>query len=166
MGQSCRCIGFIIRQTQEVIVSRTPIHRSLLEDDAWRVALIAGVAALPFTTASYVQTGSEIDFGPVFYAGLLAGYLYGSGATDRSRVATRVGIIGALPVLWQFGDMVVYIVTEPVSPPWFRAFIVAIAAGFSLLSVGFAVVIAMIGAWVGDWLGETVGRIRVPGIGH
>ncbi|ELY77717.1 DUF5518 domain-containing protein [Natrinema gari] len=147
-------------------MSRTPVLRSLLEDDAWRVALVAGVAALPFTTASYVRTGTEIDFGPVFYAGLLAGYLYGSGATDRSRVATRVGIIGAVPVLWQFGDMVLYIGTEMVSPPGFRAFTVVIAAAFTLLSVGFAVVLAMIGAWVGDWLGGTVGRIRVPGIGH
>ncbi|WP_222919946.1 DUF5518 domain-containing protein [Natrinema sp. SYSU A 869] len=147
-------------------MSRTPILRSLLEDDAWRVALVAGIAALPFTTASYVQTGSEIDFGPVFYAGLLVGYLYGSGSTDRSRVATRVGIIGALPVLWQFGDMVLYVVTETVSSPWFRAFAVAIAAGFAALSFGLAVIVAMIGAWVGDWLAGKFGRIQVPGVAH
>ncbi|GAB7118022.1 DUF5518 domain-containing protein [Natrinema pallidum] len=147
-------------------VSRTPILRTLLEDDAWRVALVAGVAALPFTTASYVRTGTEIDFGPVFYAGLLAGYVYESGSTDRSRVATRVGCISSLPVLWQCSDMVVFALTETTSPPWLRAVTVTFVAGFTVLGVGMAIVVAMIGAWIGDWLGGTVGRIRVPGVGH
>ncbi|WP_226481242.1 DUF5518 domain-containing protein [Natrinema amylolyticum] len=147
-------------------VTRNLSLRALFEDDAWRIAVIGGCLALPFTTATYVQTGDNIGLEAVFYGGLLAGYLYESGPTDRSRVATRVGLIGALPMLWLCFDTMVIIGTETASPLPFLAVAAIFMVLFTALGFWLSVVVAMLGAWVGDWIRGTVGRIRLPMISH
>lgn len=140
--------------------------RALFEDDAWRIAIICGCLALPFTTATYVQSGDNIGLEAVFYGGLLAGFLYESGSTDRSRVATRVGLIGALPMLWMCFDTMVIIGTGMTAPPPFLAVIAIFMLAFTALGFGFSVVVAMLGAWVGDWIRGVVGRSRLPIVTH
>jgi hypothetical protein len=134
-------------------VDRDLSVRPLLEDHGWRVAIIGGVAALPFTTAAYMQTGN-VSLTPVFFGGFLAGYLYDGQTFERSQVATRVGVIAALPALWMLFDALLQSWMDV--PMWFQVVVAALLITVTALCFWLAAVVAMIGAWVGDWVSGTL----------
>lgn len=143
-------------------MSRVPTPRALLTDPAWKYAIVGGLLALPFTIAMALRTPTELSLGPVFGAGLVAGYLYDGRRSERASVGARAGAISALPALWLVVDMLPFVVLETASPLWFRAissvFVIALVA----LAVVFAAVVAMIGARIGDWVSSKAGRTRPP----
>ncbi|AGB33000.1 hypothetical protein C488_10131 [Natrinema pellirubrum DSM 15624] len=136
--------------------------RPLLEDESWRAGLVGGVAAVPFTTAAYLRTGSEVTLGPVFVAGLIAGYLVAD-PPARSRAANRAGVIGALPGLWLVSDGVFFIATGMESGPARMAAVVVLTL-FTALLFGLAVAVAAVGARVGGWLRAKTSWLRPAGL--
>ena len=143
-------------------MSRVPTPRALLNDPAWKYAIVGGLLALPFTIAAALQTPTELSVGPVFGAGLVAGYLYDGRRSERSSVGARAGAISALPPLWLVVDAVPFVVLETASPLWFRAISIVFAIGIVALAVAFAAAIATVGARVGDWVSSKAGRTRPP----
>lgn len=129
--------------------------------DTWRFALLGGLASLPFTTASYWQTGSELSLSPVFFGGLLAAYLARRKHGTAKGVGLRAGLIGGLPGLWVLYDVLVA-ATALSGPPWFMAAGVVMTALFlmtvAVLAFGLSALVGAVGGRVGGWLaGETGG---------
>ena len=86
----------------------------------WKFALIGGIASLPFTTLSYWQTGSKLSLAPVFFGGILAGYLAARNRGVTIDVGTRAIMLGSLPVVWVAFD-VVNASSTLAGPDWFVA---------------------------------------------
>jgi hypothetical protein len=127
------------------------------ETGRWKYVLIGGLAALPFTTVSYWQTGSELSLGAVLFGGILAGYLVTRAGGERSGVGIRVGLVGGLPVLWVlFG--VLAATSALGGPNWFVTGATVLTVGFTivvaLLGFGIAALIGEIGTRVGSWLAD------------
>jgi hypothetical protein len=70
-----------------------------IDSQRWTYAFIGGIIALPFTLFSYWQTGSELSLAPVFFGGLLAGYLARRRLGKYSGIGLRAELIGGLPVI-------------------------------------------------------------------
>jgi hypothetical protein len=119
----------------------------------WRVPLLVGAASLPFTIASYQQSGSTMSLSAVVLAGVVAGLW--TGGDDR--VGIRTGLVGGLAVLRVLVE-IVWILPSLTGPWWF---LVAAAVGsivFAALGLGFSMVLGWFGARVGAWLAEQSGR--------
>jgi len=127
------------------------------ETTRWKYALIGGLAALPFTTLSYWQTGSELSLGAVLFGGVLAGYLATRAGSDRSGVGFRVGVVGGLPVLWILFD-VLAAASAVGGPTWFVTSATVLTIGYTIvvaiLGFGIAAFIGEAGALVGYWLAD------------
>jgi uncharacterized membrane protein YeaQ/YmgE (transglycosylase-associated protein family) len=138
----------------------------LWADDAWRHALVGGLASVPVTTLLYWQSTNELGLGPVFLGGLVAGYLHGS--TGSRRVGARAGIVGALPALLLFGE-VLSMLPGLSGPPWFLAaggaMVVAGGVAFVALAAALSALVGVVGASVGGWLAGRTGRRRPPAAG-
>lgn len=136
--------------------------------DGWRYALVGGLASVPFTAASYWQTGSELSVSPVFFGGLLAGYLAGRATGDRTGVGARAGLVGALPVLWMLTDILLA-TSALAGPAWFvaadTALVVLMGGVFALLCLAVAALVGAVGGRVGGWLAGVVGPRRPPTVG-
>ncbi|WP_053949253.1 DUF5518 domain-containing protein [Halolamina sediminis] len=121
----------------------------------WRVPLFLGVASIPFSLVSYLQSDSTMSLWPVVIAGLIAGYL-----TDNAdRVGARTGFVGGLAVFWIVAEMVL-LVPELTGPWWF---LVAASVGsvvFAVLGVALSILLGALGAYVGGWLARRTGRSR------
>lgn len=117
----------------------------------WKYALLGGLASLPFTTLSYWQTGSELSLGAVVVGGILAGLLVTRAGVESTGVGMQVGIIGGLPVLWVLVD-VLAATSGLAGPVWF-------VAGATLLTIGFALGLALLGFAIAGLLGEVGVRI-------
>lgn len=121
--------------------------------DDWRVPLLVGAASLPFTIASYHQSGSTMSLSAVVLAGVVAGFW--TGGDDR--VGIRTGLVGGLAVLRVLVE-IVWILPSLTGPWWF---LVAAAVGsivFAALGLGLSMVLGWFGACVGAWLAEQSGR--------
>lgn len=143
-------------------MARDRSRRSPAADDSWRCAIVGGLVALPFTTVTYWQTGSEIGLWPVVFGGLIAGYLYEGPSSVRSRVGFRAGIIGLLPALWALVDLLWFAHVEVGGPAVSRVIQTVFAVVAVVVMFAFAGLSAMIGSRVGDWLSGKVGRYRPP----
>lgn len=122
--------------------------------DAWRYGLLGGLVSLPFMTASYWQTGSELSLGPVVFGGLLAGYLAKRGTGTSRGVGYRAGAIGALPTLWMMGE-VVLAARALAGPAWYvvvgTLFAVGAVLTVALLGFGLGAISGEVGARIGGW---------------
>jgi len=136
--------------------------------DTWRCALVGGLVALPGTAYLLWQSGNELSLGPVLVGGLVAGYLHTGDRSARRSVGVRIGLIGALPVLWLLAD-VLGAASGASGPPWFQAAAVGMGVGAALTVSLFAFVLAavtgVVGAAVGDWLSRKTGRRQSPATG-
>ncbi|AEH38254.1 DUF5518 domain-containing protein [Halopiger xanaduensis] len=133
--------------------------RSLLADDSWRYALVGGLLALPFAARSYWRTGTTLELEAIFVAGLLVGYFFRGTADEVSRVGSRTGFVGALPVLlWMVSDVVYFLFETESSYTLFAP----IVGGVLLVTIGslFAALVGAIGARIGDWLSGKTGFDR------
>lgn len=122
---------------------------------SWTYALLGGGVALPVGVFSYWQTGSELSLAPVFFGGILAGYLSTrrTGACDG--VGSRAGVVGGLSVVWPLAELVA--ASSWLSgPTWFvwggTALTVGMTVSFGVLILGVAAVLGAVGARVGGWL--------------
>ncbi|WP_276270750.1 DUF5518 domain-containing protein [Haloarcula litorea] len=136
---------------------------SVLRDDTWRYGIVAGLAVVPFTAASYWQTGSEMSLGVVFWAGVVAGYLVKRRGLDGTAVGFRAGLVGALPGLWMAADLTAFVLG--LGGGWFRLLqLLVVAVVVSLLFL-FASVTGALGGRLGGWLAERGGHPRETGSG-
>lgn len=125
--------------------------------DKWKYALLGGLASIPFTTASYWQSGSEFPVAPVFFGGLLAGYLATRRGGSSRVVGARAGLVGGLPVLWMLIDVLPFIVGLP-NPAWFAVVSLAVAFGTAILGFGLTALFGEMGGRLGGWLSTRSGR--------
>lgn len=123
----------------------------------WRYALVGGALSLPFTLTSYWQTGSGLSVAPVFFAGLLAGYLAKRRLGTARGVGARAGLIGGLPVLWLLADVLPYILGLP-NPAWFTAVSVLAAVVTAILGIGLTALFGEIGGRLGSRLSGGSGQ--------
>ncbi|MFC7046197.1 DUF5518 domain-containing protein [Halobacteriaceae archaeon GCM10025711] len=127
--------------------------------DKWRYATIGGLASVPFTTASYWQSGSEISLAPVLFGGLLAGYLAKRRLGDGRGVGARAGLVGGLPLVWMLIDILPVVIGMP-NPRWFSAVSAGMAFGITVFGFGMAVLLGEIGGRIGGWLSIRGGRVH------
>lgn len=125
---------------------------------SWRYGLVGGVLAVPFVAASYLQTGSSMSLGAVFFGGLLSGFLAARGGETARGVGTRTGLVGATPVLWVGFDLVT--ATSALSGPgWFVAagtgLTAVVVVGFCLFAFALSGLVGEVGGRVGGWVGDT-----------
>lgn len=125
--------------------------------DKWKYAIIGGLASIPFTTVSYWQSGSEVSLAPVFFGGLLAGYLAKRRLGEGCGVGAQAGLVGGLPVLWMLIDVLPFIVGLP-NPAWFAVVSVVAAFGTAILGFGLTALFGEVGGRVGGWLSARGGR--------
>ncbi len=123
---------------------------SVIADSVWLPAVLAGVAAMPFSFGFY-RYAPFLTSIPVFAAGICVGYYYRHRSKRAIRVGTRTGIIGGVLSLWEYSTAVELLtsgigsnqsvmttVTE-IAPPLFVL----------LLAVGAATVQGFLGTLVG-----------------
>jgi len=126
--------------------------------ERWKYAILGGLASLPFTMASYWQSGSEISITPVLFGGLFAGYLAKRRVGENRGVGARAGLIGGLPVLWMLSDMLSAVIEIP-NPLWFSVVSVGMVFGITILGFGMSALLGEIGGRIGSWLSTRGGRI-------
>lgn len=128
------------------------------DDESWRLALRWGLLSVPFTAYGYWQSGDLLDLTPVLVAALLAGYFLDAGL-DGDRVGARVGLVGALPVLWMVADGVTAVLSIA-NPVWFTVALVGVVGGVASLGVCLSVFTGLVGSKLGRWLAGRTGRRR------
>ena len=74
---------------------------SAIADSVWLPAVLAGVAAMPFSIGFY-RYAPFLTSVPVFAAGICVGYYYRHQSKRAIRVGTRAGIIGRMLSLWEY----------------------------------------------------------------
>lgn len=131
----------------------------------WRYALAFGLCSVPFTAATYWQSGDEMSFGPVLAAAFLAGYLFDEGTGGGKVVGFRTGLVGALPVGWMVLDLLAFVGTTS-SPLWFRGASVLVVGVFLAWTVALVTVAGAVSAMVGGWLAAAVGVPSLPAVGN
>ncbi|ELY63146.1 DUF5518 domain-containing protein [Natrinema versiforme] len=137
-------------------------------NETWQYALLGGLVSIPFTAASYLQTGSELSLAPVFFGALLAGFLAERAAGSNSGVGVRAGLIGGLPAVLLLVDLLAAS-SGLGGPAWFVALGLALLLGFAavvgILAFGLAALVGIAGARVGGWLADRGSRRRPPATG-
>lgn len=128
--------------------------------DRWTYALLGGVPSIPFTTLAYWQSGSEMSLWPVFFGGLLAGYLAKRRTGTSDGVGLRAGLVGGLSVVWVLADGLAA-ASALSGPSWFvvTALVTTIMV-LGVLGIGLAALVGAVGGRVGDWLAGQVGENR------
>lgn len=139
--------------------------RTAVSAEAWRYGLVGGLLAVPFTTASYWQTGSELSLSPVLLGGVVAGYLAKRATGTARGVGIRTGLIGGLPTLWMLADIVVSS-SALTGAWWFVGAGVGLVALFVLavgvMGFGFAALVGELGAHIGGWLANSTSGQQPP----
>ncbi|SDZ78451.1 PAS domain S-box-containing protein [Haloplanus vescus] len=124
--------------------------------ETWRYALLGGLLALPVTVFETLQSADDISLGMVVVGSAIAGYLIKRRGGNSTATGLRAALIGGIPVLWTFHELVWAIPTTP-NPTLFKAVGVVMllsVTGFLLL------VLATCGALsgrFGGWLAELRG---------
>lgn len=122
----------------------------------WKYAIIGGLVSIPFTAASYLQTGRRVSLTAVLVGGFLAGYLAEKRTKTTRGVGLRAGLVSGIPLLWMGFDAL-QTISNISNPEWFSAALV----GLSVLIIGLGFFLAAlggeIGAWIGIWLAKRDG---------
>jgi hypothetical protein len=124
--------------------------------DRWTYALLGGVPSIPFTTLAYWQSGSEMSLWPVFFGGLLAGYLAQRRTGQCSGVGLRAGLVGGLAIGWILADGLAA-ASALSGPTWFvvTALVITVVV-LGVLGIGLAALAGAVGGRVGGWLAGRV----------
>jgi len=126
--------------------------RDDLGDESFRVAILVGVASVPFTLLfswglvfDEVQfAGGRISGGPLFLAGLVVGYLYTERPVDSRRAGALAGFAGSIAVVLLY---LFNLLTTVVSATRWVAMGAVLLTPLALgLGVLLCVVVSMIGA--------------------
>lgn len=132
-----------------------------LSDPEWRLAVVLGLASVPFTIAFYWQSMPDFTHhvAPVFFAGVIGGILAHRTDLQARRVGVRTGVVSALAILWPFVDILVFI-SRLHQPIGFSGVQVVILTFFMLLVIGFSALVGKIGAVIGHWTLEKTETYR------
>ncbi|AHG00779.1 hypothetical protein HALLA_07160 [Halostagnicola larsenii XH-48] len=130
-------------------------------DPEWRLAIVLGLASIPFTVAFYWQSSPDFThhFAPVFFAGVIGGTLAYSTGLKAGRVGARIGLVGSLVELWPFVDLLVFIsgLNQPLG---FSGLQGVMLVCFTLLVIGLSALAGKIGAILGHWTLERTDTYR------
>ncbi len=156
------------RDCDDSTVPRTgPLPREL--SPTWRYALLGGLVSIPFTVASYWQTGDEMSLSAAFFAALLTGYLAKRRGLESSPVGARTGLVGALPVVLILYDVLAFAAAGLGGPAWFRVVgflgVGLFGVVFLALGAGISVLAGWAGGRIGGWVAERTGGRRRPSVG-
>ena len=140
-----------------------PIRRIF---DAYRVAILVGVASIPFTVGiNMVFTTGRIEAIALFGACLIAGYLYESTSVSSVRAGAVSGLAGGVPVaIWQGVLTAIEWWGNPILEDLVGdgGSMALSTAGATMLTVVILTVVVLIvgtvGGLLGGWLGDRVGR--------
>jgi hypothetical protein len=124
--------------------------------DGYKIAVLLGLASIPFTAALYWQSPGTVSGGPVLMAGLLAGLLSADRPVSSTRAGAVAGVVGSAVSLWPFAQMVGVISTFS-QPAWFSLLQVAVAANLVILGAGLFALGGACSGWVGA---QAAGRLR------
>lgn len=140
--------------------------RDGLGDESLRVAILVGLATVPFTVAfswesvtdEVVVLGGSISGGALLLAGLLVGYYYHGRQTEARRAGVWTGLAGSIGAIVVFGaNSVATIATA--SWPWTAA--AAVATPFTVaFGVGLTVLATALPAMGIDWVLTRLDRDR------
>ncbi|SFS68376.1 DUF5518 domain-containing protein [Halostagnicola kamekurae] len=121
-------------------------------DPEWRLAIVLGLASIPFTIASYWQSFPDFtrNFVPVFLAGAIGGSLAYTTDLKARRVGARTGVVGSLAELWPLVDLLAFI-SGLNQPLWFSGLQGIMLICFMLLVVLLSALVGRIGAIIGHW---------------
>ena len=142
--------------------------REGLTDESLRLAILVGLATVPFTVAlSWVQVsddvvaaGGSISAGPILLAGLLVGYYYSDRETESRRAGIWTGFAGSIAVILVFAANTIrtigsgpreWIVAAVIATPFALAFAVGLIVAFTMFAAQFA-----------DWATQRLRRRRRP----
>lgn len=132
-----------------------------LSDEVWRYALIIGLASTPFTIILYWQSYPDFSHpvSPVFFAGLLVGFLANRQGIEVGQIGKRTGLVASLPIFWPFFDLLVFIsgLSQPLG---FRGFQIMAVIFISAVIIGISILVGIVGAILGDWLTGKIGGYR------
>ena len=139
--------------------------RDDLSDESLRVAILVGLATIPFTlilswapvSSDVIPAGSLLG-NPLILGGLFVGYHYSDRPTESRRAGMWTGLAGSL------GVIVVAVVNAIASIPSASSefFVLTVVATPILLAigVGFLVVFTMLSAQFADWVTRRLARDR------
>lgn len=123
---------------------------SVIADSVWLPAVLAGVAAMPFSLGFH-RYAPVLTSMPVFAAGICVGYYYRHRSKRAIRVGTRTGIVGGVLSLWEYATAFELLTSEIGSSQSVVSTAVEIAPPLLvlLLAVGAATVQGFLGTLVG-----------------
>jgi uncharacterized membrane protein YeaQ/YmgE (transglycosylase-associated protein family) len=134
--------------------------RSTLHTPSWlKYGLLGGFVALSLVALAATQSGDRYSLGAVLVGGAVAGYLFPGHRKARQRVGLLAGLVGGLPLVWVFRDVLLAVVEIP-NPLWFRALSLLLLTSFVATLLGLFAVVGLFGARLGDWLADKTGRRR------
>lgn len=135
--------------------------RDGLGDESVRVAILVGLATVPFTVAfswesavpaleEGVSLGGSISGGALVLAGVIVGYYYNDRPTEASRAGSRAGLAASLGTILVYGaDTVVTVASA--SWPWTAAaaLLGPVVIGFGIALTVFVTMVSALGT---DWV--------------
>lgn len=128
----------------------------------WTYALVGGLLSVVWLLGSHPPGTSDIDTTPILLVAIVAGYFYSDGSRETGTVGRRIGLFGALAVLWLTRGFFLGIGGDILTAEtlWFGV-VAPVFLGLALtLLVGMAVVSGWLGVAVGGWLARKNGRTR------
>lgn len=139
------------------------IPRLHLKHGGWRYAFIGGLASIPLSLGVYWQSGMGNNFStlPIFFGGLLAGYLAQKHGDNPTRAGLGAGIIGGLPgYIWLLPQIIQ--TAMDFATAWSSPLGAVVVLAFSIPAIiVIAALPGLIGGAVSGWLAKKVGRTPV-----
>lgn len=139
--------------------------RDGLTDDSLRVAILVGLATVPFTlTLSWrsgpddVTVGGTVSGGALLLAGLFVGYYYSDRETESRRAGIWTGLAGSIAVVLLYGTNTITTIGSQ-STRW-AAVTVALTPVALALGVGLTVLVTMVAAQFAGWVTTRLDRDR------
>jgi len=138
------------------------LPRYPLKSGTWRYGIIGGIVSIPLSVGLYWLSGMGTNFStlPIFFGGLLAGYLVQKNSGTPARAGIAAGILGGLPgYIWIFPQVIQTVTAWSSSPG------AVVILGISIAAiVAVATLPGLIGGVVGGWLGKKVKKKQIPAV--
>ncbi|MFD1589325.1 DUF5518 domain-containing protein [Halorientalis brevis] len=147
--------------------SRLQELRADITDESYRVAILVGIASIPFTV--FLSRGLVFDEGqiaggritgsPLLVAGVVVGYLYSERPSGSRRAGVLTGITGSIAVVLLY--LLNLFATISSVSQWV-AVVALLATPLALvLGVLLCAFVGLLGAVIGDWA-RTTALDRLP----
>lgn len=133
-------------------------------DGELRTATLLGLASIPATVAlNWRGDPSSVSGEALFFACVLAGYLYADRPTENRHAGAQTALVGMIPVVvWWAIDLV----GQPIRGRFGLAFV--LVAGPIVIVVACALIslVGAVCAICGGWLYGLVDRVRAAAVGN